>query len=87
MSTRIIDVPASQQFEESTIEYMIEVNRKRQVPSSKDGLKPVQRRIIDTMTRHLSCLTTRVKSASITGRTLECSHPQCIKLGGFRHIV
>lgn len=75
MSTRIIDVPASQQFEENTIEYMIEVNRKRQVPSTKDGLKPVQRRIIDTMTRHLSCLNTRVKSASITGRTLECSHP------------
>ena len=75
MATRIISVPASEQFENDTIDYMIEVNRKRQIPSSRDGLKFVQRRILDTMTRFLNCFNKTVKSQSIVGRTMEISHP------------
>lgn len=76
MAERIISVPASQQMEADTVDYMIEVNRKRQIPNNRDNLKPVQRRIIDTMVRFTNCMNTTVKSATVVGLTMACSHPQ-----------
>ena len=74
--SRIIQQNAVQTFQDDLIDYMIEVNRMRQLPDHRDGLKKVQKRIIDIMTRFLSCMNDDVKSASIVGRTMEISHPQ-----------
>ena len=75
MAERIIPQSAYQTFVNDLIDYMIEVNRLRQLPDSRDGLKKVQKRILDVMTRFLSCLNDQVKSASIVGRTMEINHP------------
>ena len=63
------------QFQEDTVIYSIEVNRKRIVPDVRDGLKRVQRRILDSMYNQLPCETSPVKTAEVVGNVIGRSHP------------
>ena len=71
----IVDRKAVDVFSEDLIDYMIEVDRIRQLPDYKDGLKKVNRRIIYTMNNILPCMTKMVKSANIVGQTMGVFHP------------
>lgn len=73
----IENVNVLDQYKKDSIEYAIEVNRRRQVPDGKDGLKTVQRRILDVMFFDKKCVSegTKSKSMSVVGATLGKSHP------------
>jgi len=64
------------EMEQSYIDYAISVIRGRAIPDVRDGLKPVQRRILYTM-RELGLLPGRPhkKSARIVGETMGKYHP------------
>ena len=44
--SKIIDVKVAEQYEKDYKEYALYVNRYRMIPEFRDGLKPVQRRIV-----------------------------------------
>jgi DNA gyrase/topoisomerase IV subunit A len=46
---RIIDIDVSQEMSESFLEYAYSVIYSRALPDARDGLKPVQRRILHQM--------------------------------------
>lgn len=71
---RIIEVGAVQQYEKDYQEYALYVNRHRMIPEFRDGLKPVQRRII--YAAHNDCHASNLlKSATIVGGTMGHYHP------------
>lgn len=72
---RIIEVDTSAQHQKNMAMYAIEVNRKRISPDVRDGLKTVQRRIIDLMFNDLPCATRKVKTAKVVGGVIGKSHP------------
>ena len=49
MADHILDVDVSQEMESSFLEYAYSVIYSRALPDARDGLKPVQRRIIYQM--------------------------------------
>ncbi|HSN12368.1 MAG TPA: DNA gyrase subunit A, partial [Propionibacteriaceae bacterium] len=46
---RIVDIDVSSEMESSFLEYAYSVIYSRALPDARDGLKPVQRRILYTM--------------------------------------
>lgn len=70
---KIIDSPAVVEHRKDLVEYLIEVNRRRQIPDYKDGLKPVHRRILTSMMS--KCYEDYVKSALVVGDTMGKYHP------------
>lgn len=73
----IENVNILEQYKKDSIEYALEVNRRRQLPDGKDGLKTVQRRILDAMLYEKKCTSrsSKTKSMSVVGATLGKSHP------------
>jgi len=72
----IIDVDVSQEMETSYLEYAYSVIYSRALPDARDGLKPVQRRILYMMRQMgLTPAKGHVKSARVTGEVMGKLHP------------
>lgn len=72
---RIIDKNMYDQYVEDMRRYGIYVILRRAVADYRDGLKPVQRRILYTMYNDIKCTNSTVKSARIVGDVLGKYHP------------
>lgn len=73
---RIIDVDVSSEMESSFLEYAYSVIYSRALPDARDGLKPVQRRILYTMhDMGLRPDKPHVKCARVVGQVMGQLHP------------
>lgn len=73
---RIEDIDISQEMEQSFLEYAYSVIYSRALPDARDGLKPVQRRILFMMTdMGLRPEKGHVKSARVVGEVMGKLHP------------
>ena len=73
---KIIDVDIEKEVRKSFMEYAVSVIISRALPDVRDGLKPVQRRILYTMyTDHLTPEKSYYKSATTVGDVLGRFHP------------
>lgn len=73
---RIIDIELKTEMQESFLEYSYSVIYARALPDARDGLKPVQRRIIYMMGEMgLKPEKGHVKSARVTGEVMGKLHP------------
>lgn len=73
---RIVDVDVSSEMETSFLEYAYSVIYMRALPDARDGLKPVQRRILYTMSEMgLRPDKSHVKSARVVGEVMGKLHP------------
>ena len=76
MSEKIIDKGTLEMYELDQSKYSIIVNRRRAIPEIRDGLKPVQRRVIFAAFKDgMSNPKLRDKSASLVGETMKRYHP------------
>ena len=76
MSEKIIDKETLGMYEQDQAKYSIIVNRRRAFPEVRDGLKPVQRRVVFIAYREgLTNPKLRDKSASLVGETMKRCHP------------
>jgi DNA gyrase subunit A len=75
-SERVLDVDVSSEMQTSYLEYAYSVIYARALPDARDGLKPVQRRILYSM-RESGVLPTRgyVKCARVVGQVMGVLHP------------
>ena len=72
----IIDVDVTDEMENSYLEYAYSVIYSRALPDARDGLKPVQRRILYMMRQMgLAPAKGHVKSARVTGEVMGKLHP------------
>ena len=72
----IVGVPVEEEMQESFLAYSLSVITSRAIPDVKDGLKPVQRRILYTMLRMgLRPENPHRKSARVVGDTMGRYHP------------
>lgn len=72
----IIDIDVSAEMETSFLEYAYSVIYSRALPDARDGLKPVQRRILYMMRQMgLTPAKGHVKSARVTGEVMGKLHP------------
>ena len=75
-SDRIIDVDVDSEMRSSFLEYAYSVIYSRALPDARDGLKPVQRRILFQMGRMgLRPDRGHVKSARVVGEVMGRLHP------------
>lgn len=75
-SERIVDVELTDEMQGSFLEYAYSVIYSRALPDARDGLKPVQRRIIYQMAQMgLSPEKGHVKSARVVGEVMGKLHP------------
>jgi len=73
---RIVDVDVGKEMRESFLEYSYSVIYSRALPDARDGLKPVQRRIVYQMGEMgLRPDRGHVKSARVTGEVMGKLHP------------
>ncbi|MDR1238112.1 MAG: DNA topoisomerase IV subunit A, partial [Propionibacteriaceae bacterium] len=73
---RIVDIDVSQEMESSFLEYAYSVIYSRALPDARDGLKPVQRRILYTAAQMgLKPDSSHVKSARVVGQVMGQLHP------------
>lgn len=75
MSETILQKDSVGLYKEDMFRYGIETNRRRSIVDVRDGLKLVQRRILDVMFNDEPCATKYVKTAAIVGTTMKKSHP------------
>ena len=75
MSETILQLDSVGLYKEDMFRYGIETNRRRSIVDVRDGLKLVQRRILDVMFNDEPCATKYVKTAAIVGTTMKKSHP------------
>lgn len=73
----IEDIKIEDEMEQSYIDYAMSVIIGRSIPDVRDGLKPVQRRILYTMESQLGVTSSssHVKSANVVGKTMGEYHP------------
>ena len=73
---KIEDRDSLEMYEKDMILYSIIVNRRRCIPEIRDGLKPVQRRIIyDMFKQGATSYSKRIKSTAVQGDTMKLLHP------------
>ena len=73
---RILDIDVGDEMRSSFLEYAYSVIYSRALPDAKDGLKPVQRRILYTMAdMNLRPDRGHVKSARVVGEVMGRLHP------------
>ncbi|MDR1264044.1 MAG: DNA topoisomerase IV subunit A [Propionibacteriaceae bacterium] len=73
---RIVDVEVSQEIEASYLEYAYSVIYSRALPDARDGLKPVQRRILYSMDQlGIRPDKPHVKCARVVGQVMGVLHP------------
>ena len=75
MAERIEKSDVLDSYTHHSVVYSIETNRKRIVPDVKDGLKTVQRRIIDSMVNEVHAVDRAVKTAKVVGDVIGRTHP------------
>ena len=76
IAERIVDVDVSTEMETSFLEYAYSVIYSRALPDARDGLKPVQRRILYTMDEmRIRPDTSHVKCARVVGQVMGQLHP------------
>lgn len=75
-SERIVDIDVTAEMQQSFLEYSYSVIYARALPDVRDGLKPVQRRIVHQM-REMSLLPSKghVKSSRVVGDVMGKLHP------------
>jgi DNA gyrase subunit A len=72
----VVDVPVADEMRESFLAYSLSVITSRAIPDVRDGLKPVQRRILYSMLRMgIRPDTPHRKSARVVGDTMGRYHP------------
>jgi DNA gyrase subunit A len=75
-ASRIIDVPVDDEMRDSFMPYALSVTTSRAIPDVRDGLKPVQRRILYVMNDlNLRPGTPFRKSAGVVGEVMGKYHP------------
>ncbi len=73
---RIVDVDVSDEMETSFLEYAYSVIYSRALPDARDGLKPVQRRILYTMDQmRIRPDVAHVKCSRVVGQVMGLYHP------------
>jgi DNA gyrase subunit A len=73
---RIVDIDVSTEMESSFLEYAYSVIYSRALPDARDGLKPVQRRILYTMDdMGIRSDRAHVKCARVVGQVMGVLHP------------
>ena len=75
MPEKILNVASSDQFKSDYTRYGIYILYRRVLSDYRDGLKPVQRRVIWAMYKNSKAITTRVKSAAVVGDVMKWYHP------------
>ncbi|MDR1833562.1 MAG: DNA topoisomerase IV, partial [Propionibacteriaceae bacterium] len=76
LEERIVDVDVTQEMEASYLEYAYSVIYSRALPDARDGMKPVQRRILYTADQmNLRPDGPHVKSARVVGQVMGALHP------------
>lgn len=75
MSEKILEAQSSKQFKDDYTRYGIYILFKRVLSDYRDGLKPVQRRILWAMYKNTKAITAFVKSAAVVGDTMKLYHP------------
>src|SRR5690606_39189200 len=72
----VVDVPVADEMSESFLAYSLSVITARAIPDVRDGLKPVQRRILYSMLQMgIRPDTPHRKSARVVGDTMGKYHP------------
>lgn len=75
-TSRVIEKETLESYETDMAKYSIIVNRRRALPEDRDGLKPVQRKILfDLFDQHATSFSKRIKSSAIVGDTMKLYHP------------
>lgn len=76
LAERIVDIDVSAEMESSFLEYAYSVIYSRALPDARDGLKPVQRRILYTMDEMgIRPDRPHVKCARVVGQVMGVLHP------------
>ncbi len=76
MAEKIIKTEYSEEMQRSYMNYSMSVITARAIPDARDGLKPVQRRVLYDMSElHLNHDKPHRKSARIVGDTMGKYHP------------
>lgn len=76
MSERILETGFDEELKKSYLSYAMSVIADRALPDARDGLKPVQRRVLHAMRElGLSSTSSHKKSARVVGETMGKYHP------------
>ena len=75
MPETILDVASNSQFKSDYTRYGIYILYRRVLSDYRDGLKPVQRRILWAMFKNTKAITSTVKSAAVVGDVMKLYHP------------
>lgn len=75
MPEKILEIPSSEQFKQDYTRYGIYILYRRVLSDYRDGLKPVQRRIIYAMLHDTKAVNTKIKSAAVVGDVMKLYHP------------
>ena len=76
IAERIVDIDVSAEMETSYLEYAYSVIYSRALPDARDGLKPVQRRILFTMDQmRIRPDVSHVKCSRVVGQVMGLYHP------------
>lgn len=75
MAETILTRPAGEQFKDDYVRYALYTTYKRVLSDFRDGLKPVQRRILYAMYKNSGATQHTVKSQAIVGDVLKYYHP------------
>ena len=75
MAEKILEVASNEQFKSDYTRYGIYILYRRVLSDYRDGLKPVQRRILWAMFKNTKAIGQRVKSAAVVGDVMKLYHP------------
>lgn len=74
MSEKISEIASNYQFKSDYVRYGIYILYRRVLSDYRDGLKPVQRRIIYAMWKNSKAISSTVKSAAVVGDVMKWYH-------------
>nr|DAE08541.1 MAG TPA: DNA topoisomerase 2 alpha [Myoviridae sp. ctwwN25] len=86
MAETILNKSSNEQFKDDYTRYALYTTYKRVLSDMRDGLKPVQRRILWTMFHDTKAVTHTVKSAAVVGDVMKLYHPHGNCLGGLTQV-
>ena len=82
MAETILTRSSNEQFKDDYTRYALYTTYKRVLSDMRDGLKPVQRRILYTMFKNTGAVNHTVKSAAVVGDVMKYYHPHSNCLRG-----